>query len=99
MLRQRLQLQVNRVQSHQWLTTFNALASIHKTFEDLTLHPETKIALRSCYHHAGKAPGSGVREFNGPGSDERRPRARIVISGIVAAGPQDERQEADGKAG
>jgi hypothetical protein len=67
---------------------FNGLACIHKAFEDLTLHPETKIALRSCYHHAGKGPGSIVREFNGRGSDERRPRARIVISGIVAAGPR-----------
>jgi hypothetical protein len=55
LLSQRLQLQVSRVQPHQRLTAFNGLASIHKAFEDLTLHPETKIALRSCDHHAGKA--------------------------------------------
>jgi hypothetical protein len=64
-LSQCLQLQVGRVQPHQRLTAFNGLAGINNAFEDLTLHPETKIALRSCDHHAGKGTRSLVRKFYG----------------------------------
>ncbi|GJK66140.1 hypothetical protein TUM17563_39050 [Klebsiella oxytoca] len=99
MLSHGLQLQVGGIQPHQRLTALNGLASINKAFKDLTLHSKTKIALRSCHHHAGIGARGIVREFYGCGSDERRLGARIVTRGVITAGHEGQRQKTSGKAG
>jgi hypothetical protein len=80
------------------LALFDGLPGI-QAFEDFTLNPEAQVALRSCHHHARKGASGWIRPLDGGGSDKRRPGARIVTRGNIAACREGKRQKTYGKAG
>jgi hypothetical protein len=95
----RLQTQVNRIQPHQWLTTFNRLAGIDQPLKDFALHSETEIALDPGDDNAGKCAGGIYSTHHGRRPDQRWLCAGIVSTGSVAAGHKGKRQQADSKGG